>query len=71
MCAAARCTAACIACFASFPNVVQVYTYMLTPLMAKPEPGAAEGQGGGGGSSGQDIAGWSVRLVMELCDEVS
>lgn len=68
------------------PNVVQVFTYMLSPLTSSSttEPKAAAGEAAAngkqvadnghakeGGSSGQDIAGWSLKLVMEYCNEVS
>jgi hypothetical protein len=83
-------------------QVVQVYTYMLTPLMAGQDKqqggqqqqqlhkqlcgseveqqlaaGAAgqqlqqeQWEGSGKGDKGQ-VSGWSLRLVMEYCDQVS
>lgn len=54
-----------------------MFTYMLSPLTSSTESGEAAGgqeqqqsHVQGGGSSGQDIAGWSLKLVMEYCDEV-
>jgi hypothetical protein len=67
----------CPRCWLS--QVVQVYTYVLNPLTSSSTP-ATDSSGGrhkadgfhvqGGDSSGQDIAGWSVKLVMEYCNEV-
>ncbi|KAF8060547.1 D-xylose 1-dehydrogenase NADP(+) 2 [Scenedesmus sp. PABB004] len=61
----------------SHPNVVQVYTYMLNPLTTDAAGGSASGAGGGRAraapavSSGQDVSGWELRLVMEYCSEGS
>jgi hypothetical protein len=63
-----------------FAQVVQVYTYVLNSLTSSNAP-ATDSSGGrhkadgpghvpGGDSSGQDIAGWSLKLVMEYCNEV-
>lgn len=86
-------------CCAFWPlslQVVQVYTYMLTPLMARQDmqqggqqqqlcvsevveqQQLAAGQqlqqeqweGSGRGDKGL-VSGWSMRLVMEYCDQVS
>jgi hypothetical protein len=75
-------------------QVVQVYTYMLTPLMARQDmqQGGQQQQqllhkqlcvsevgqqlqqeqweGSGKGDKGL-VSGWSMRLVMEYCDQVS
>lgn len=57
-------------------QVVQVYTYMLSPLTSNTDS-SGKGKTGnghapaGGSSGGQDIAGWSLKLVMEYCDQVS
>lgn len=56
-------------------QVVQVFTYMLSPLTSSSEDGSKPAENchappGGGSSNGQDIAGWSLKLVMEFCEEV-
>jgi len=59
-------------------QVVQVFTYMLSPLTSSSEAQADGSKPvenchpppGGGSSNGQDIAGWSLKLVMEFCEEV-
>jgi hypothetical protein len=61
-------------------QVVQVYTYMLSPLMVQPgvesgnKPRLPEQQGEqqqpGGGSQTGGVFGWQLRLVMEYCEKV-
>jgi hypothetical protein len=61
-------------------QVVQVYTYMLSPLMVQPgvesgnKPRLPEQQGEqqqpGSGSQTGDVFGWQLRLVMEYCEKV-
>eukprot|EP00878_Enallax_costatus_P006127 GHUV01006423.1.p1 GENE.GHUV01006423.1~~GHUV01006423.1.p1 ORF type:complete len:1088 (+),score=332.66 GHUV01006423.1:306-3569(+) len=59
----------------SHPNVVQVYTFMVNPLMSSPDSangqashtGAAAALGHNGPSS---IAGWELKIVMEYCEQV-
>jgi hypothetical protein len=69
--------------YALLLQVVQVYTYMLSPLMVQPgvEAGHArvarkqqqqQQQGHASGVEGQGggVFGWQLRLVMEYCDQV-
>lgn len=53
-----------------------MYTYMLSPLTSNTDSSGKGNTGNGhapagGSSGGQDIAGWSLKLVMEYCDQVS
>ena len=58
------------------PNVVQVYTYTLSPLTSGGHGGLqgerhmAPTPTAGGSSGGPDISGWELKLVMEYCNEV-
>lgn len=63
-------------------QVVQVYTYMLSPLMVQPgvqggqapaaceqQPNQQQDQPGADGHNG-GVFGWQLRLVMEYADQV-
>jgi hypothetical protein len=74
----------CIFCVVLCVQVVQVYTYHLTPLMLQASrsmpqlAAAAEAASGGPDAAAAsanadrsvDVVGYQLRLVMELCDRV-